>query len=203
MKTYTGKTLEEVVARACEEAKVEERDLNYRIIEEKKGFFSKKAVIEVYFVSDAIEFIESYITNVIQSLGLTVEVTSTEVEGGGIKSVINTSHNAILIGKNGRTLHSLNELVRVAVNSRFHKRYRVLLDINSYKDDKYEKLIQLATRVAKEVARTKINVTLDPMTPDERRVIHNALSAFKQIKTESSGSGNHRQISILYKGTSN
>lgn len=203
MKTYTGKTLEEVVARACEDAKVEERDLNYRITEEKKGFFTKKTTIEVYFVTDAIEFIETYITNVIESLGLSVEINSSEIDEGGIKCVIDTSHNAILIGKNGRTLHSLNELVKVAVSSRFHKRYRVLLDINSYKEDKYQKLIQLAKRVANEVARTKVNVTLDPMTADERRVIHNALSEFKQIKTESSGSGKQRQISILYKTPQN
>ena len=199
MKTYTGKTLEEVVALACEEAKVEEKDLNYRVTEEKKGLFSKRITIEVYDLSDAIAFIEGYLTQIIQALGLEVEVKSA-IADGVIKCVVNTSHNSILIGKNGKTLQALNELVRIGVNSRFHKRYRVLLDINAYKDEKYEKLIYLAKRSAKEVLRTKISVTLDPMTSDERRVIHNALSDFRNIKTESSGSGNKRQITISYTG---
>jgi spoIIIJ-associated protein len=199
MKTYSGKTLEEVVALACQEAGVGEEELNYRVTEEKKGLFSKKITIEVYSTADAVEFTEDYLKKIISALGLEVEVASS-ISDGVVKSVINTSHNSILIGKNGRTLQAMNELVRVSVNNRFHKRYRILLDINSYKDEKYEKLISLAKRIAKEVLRTKVNVTLDPMTSDERRVIHNALSEFKNIKTESSGTGSQRQITIQYIG---
>ncbi len=197
MKTYSGKTLEEVIALACEEANVAEADLNYRVTEEKKTLFSKKITIEVYSIADAIEFVEQYLKGIIEALGLTFEAKSSLADGV-IKCVINTSHNSILIGKNGKTLQALNELVRVGVNTRFHKRYRILLDINAYKDEKYEKLISLAKRVAKEVQRTKVNVTLDPMTSDERRVIHNALSEYSNIKTESSGTGSQRQITIIY-----
>ncbi|NCU33558.1 MAG: KH domain-containing protein, partial [Candidatus Moranbacteria bacterium] len=111
---------------------------------------------------------------------------------------ISTNHNSILIGKNGRTLQALNELVKLALSVRFKKRIRVLLDINDYKSEKYTKVISIAKRAAKEVQRTKVDALLDPMPADERRVIHNALSHFNNIKTESTGAGHHRQIAIKY-----
>ena len=80
----------------------------------------------------------------------------------------------------------------------FKRRYRILLDVNAYKDDKYEKIVRIAKRVAKEVQKTKISAKLDPMTSDERRVIHNALSNMPHIKTESIGQGHHRQLTINY-----
>lgn len=199
MKEFSGRTLQDALEAASKETNLETSAINYKIIEEKKGLFSRKTTIEVYFIEDIVEYGENYLTNLISSLGLEVEIV-TNVEDTIIKMLLNTSHNSILIGKNGRTLQALNELVRVAISSNFRRRYRILLDINSYKDEKYEKLIQTAKRAAKEVLRTKINVTLDPMTSDERRVIHNALSEFKNIKTESSGSGYQRQITISYIG---
>ena len=92
----------------------------------------------------------------------------------------------------------MNELVRIALNNKFARRYRILLDINEYKNDKYSKLIKLAKRVAKEVQHSHIKVDLDPMPSDERRIIHNALTRYNNIKTDSEGSGSKRHITISY-----
>ena len=81
---------------------------------------------------------------------------------------------------------------------RLGRRYRILLDISTYKEEKYEKITRMARRIAREVQKSKINAKLDPMTSDERRIVHNALSAMRNIKTESSGSGQKRQINIIY-----
>ncbi|MDD4532240.1 MAG: hypothetical protein PHW22_02275, partial [Bacilli bacterium] len=82
--------------------------------------------------------------------------------------------------------------------NKYGKHYRVLLNINTYKDQEYEKIIGLAQRVAKTVKRTKITADLSPMTSDERRVIHNALADDVHIKTISVGTGRDRHITIQY-----
>ena len=198
MKTYTAKTVEDAIKLATEELGIEEIDLVFQIIEEKTGLFSKKATIQVYELSDAIEYANQYIKDVIQSLGISDVEAKSSLEDDVIRIEINTNHNPILIGKNGVTLQALNELTRIAISNHFKHRYRVLLDINGYKDDKYDRIAKMARRIAHEVQKTHQDATLDPMPADERRIVHNALTNMPNIKTESSGFGKNRQVNIIY-----
>ncbi len=197
MKKYTTKTLEDALAQAEKDLNIPANDLSYKIVEEKAGLFSKKLVIEVYEVSDAIAFAEAYLVNAISQFGIEVKA-KTEVKDEIIHITLDTPRNPILIGKNGVTLQALNELVRLATSSKFKKRFRILLDINDYKEAKYDKVVAIAKRIAKDVVRNKQDVTLDPMPADERRMVHNALTGMPNIKTESVGEGQHRAISIRY-----
>ena len=199
MRRFNAKTVEEAIVKACEELNVTAEELNYTVIEEKKGLFTKKAEIEVFTLVDVIEFTEEYIKKIITGYELTCN-TKTQIEDGIIKVTIDTNHNSILIGKNGKTLQALNNLVRSSVSNYFKKRYRILLDINSYKDEKYEKIAKIAKRVAKEVQKSHVTATLNPMTSDERRIVHNVLSNYRNIETESIGHGKNRQITIKYVG---
>ena len=110
----------------------------------------------------------------------------------------NAENNAVLIGKNGTALQSLNTIVKAAASSEFRKRVGVLIDINGYKQEKYHKVCALAMRVAKDVRRTKTDAILDPMPADERKAIHNHLADMDCITTESEGEGNHRRLKIMY-----
>ena len=74
-----------------------------------------------------------------------------------------------------------------------------MLDINDYKEEKYVKLIAMAKKEAAKVRKSKITATLDPMSADERRAIHNALANFKNITTVSEGEGKKRHLTIVYK----
>ncbi|MEY3610214.1 MAG: hypothetical protein RLZZ264_735 [Bacillota bacterium] len=197
MKTYTTKTLEDALAQAEKELNIPANDLSYKIVEEKAGLFSKKLVVEVYEVSDAIAFAEAYLVKTISQFGIEVK-TKTELKDDIINITLDTSRNPILIGKNGVTLQALNELVRLATSSKFKKRFRILLDINDYKEVKYDKVISIAKRLARDVVRTKQDITLDPMPADERRMVHNALTGMPNIKTESVGEGAQRAICIRY-----
>lgn len=197
MKRFTAKTLDDAIVLACQDYGILPDQLNYSIIEEKKGLFAKKVEIEVYDLSDAIEFAQEYLVNAISSFGITA-TTKASLSDDIIKITINSDHNSILIGKNGRTLQALNELTKLAVSSRFKKRYRVLLDIADYKGDKYKRVIHTAKRTAYEVQKTHVDAELDPMTADERRVVHNALSRIRNISTESTGEGKKRHIVIKY-----
>ena len=197
MKRFTAKTLDDAIVLACQDYGILPDQLNYAIIEEKKGLFAKKVEIEVYDLSDAIEFAQEYLVNAISTFGITA-TTKASLSDDIIKITINSDHNSILIGKNGRTLQALNELTKLAVSSRFKKRYRVLLDIADYKGDKYKRVIHMAKRTAYEVQKTHVDAELDPMTADERRVVHNALSRIRNVSTESTGEGKKRHIVIKY-----
>ena len=197
MNKYTAKTLDDALKLASEKENCPVNEINYKVIEEKRGLFSKKIVIETYGIVDVIDFSKEYLNNIIKNFDLEGSVEE-KYENGIIHLVIDTNHNSILIGKNGRTLQALNDVCRYAVAAKYKKHYRILLDINSYKNDKYAKLSRVAKRVAKEVLNTKATVHLDPMPADERRIVHNALTRFKNISTQSEGVGNKRHIVISY-----
>ena len=197
MKIYTGKTVEEALSAASAEMGTPIDDIVYVVTDKTKGIFNKKLIVEVYDLPDIIQYAEKYVLDVVDTLGIESTV-STKLDDDIIRITIDSTHNPILIGKNGKTLQALNELVKLAVSNHFHKRFRVLLDVNGYKDNKYDRLARLARRYAHEVQKTKATYTFEPMPADERRAIHNACSGMRNIRTESSGEGTHRQVQIIY-----
>ena len=197
MKSYTGKTVEEALQAAAEEQGVAVDDLIYSVSDKKKGIFGKKLIVEVYDLSDIIRFAEDYVLNVIDNLGIE-STLHTVLDNDIIRITIDSTHNPILIGKNGKTLQALNELTKLAVSNHFKKRFRILLDINGYKDEKYYRLKKIARKCAHEVQKTKTTYTFEAMPADERRIIHNACSGMPNIRTESTGEGTHRQVQIIY-----
>ena len=197
MEIYTGKNVEEALEKASKDTGVPKDELIYIDTGKTVGFISKKVQIEVYDLSDVIRYAEDYLLNATDALGIESSVKS-KLDDDIIRITLDSTHNPILIGKNGVTLQALNELVKLATNNHFHRRFRILLDINGYKDNKYSKLERLARKTAKDVQRSKTTYTFDPMPADERRAIHNALNGWRNIKTESIGEGSHRQVQIIY-----
>ena len=190
---YIGETLEEALKSASEDQGLPVEDLVYDVVDQNEALIQ----IEVYEIVDIIEYAQTYLQEAIKSIGIDCRV-SPSLKDDIIHLKVDSDHNSILIGKNGKTLQSLNELTRIAVSNHFKHRYRILLDINGYKDDKYDRLCKMARRVAHEVQKSHTTATLDPMPADERRVIHNALTNMPNIKTESTGFGKQRQIQIIY-----
>jgi spoIIIJ-associated protein len=197
MKLYTAKTLELALDEASKELNIPVEDLLYTVEEEKKTLFSRKVTIGISETSDVIEYAETYVRDVIHALGLEVSL-KTVYSDDIIKILIETNHNSLLIGHNGDTLQSLNELAKLAVSVKFKRKFRILLDIGDYKDKKYSRVVYMAKKTAHEVQKTHVDVKLEPMTPDERKKVHNALSTFSNIKTESIGDGKDRAIVVKY-----
>ncbi len=197
MEIYLGKTVDEALEAASKALGIPVTDLIYLVADKKVGIFSKKFQVEIYNLEDVARFAEDYLLNVIDNLGIESNAESV-IEDNVIRITIDSTHNPILIGKGGVTLQALNELVKLAANNHFHKRFRILLDINGYKDNKYGKLSRYARKVARDVQKTKTTYTFDPMPADERRAIHNACNGIKNIKTESIGEGKSRQVQIIY-----
>ena len=197
MKSFSGKTTEDALEIASQELGIPQNEIIYTVQDKKKGLLVKKVVIDVYELSDVIKYAEDYILNVTDSLEIESSV-KTRLDDDIIRITIDSTHNPILIGKNGVTLQALNELTKLAVSNHFRKRFRILLDINGYKDNKYSRLERMARKCAWEVQKTKATHTFDPMPADERRAIHNAVSGIDHVRSESIGEGTHRQVQLIY-----
>lgn len=199
MKSYSGKNLEDLLQSVAKEKGVKVEELTYFVTEEKTGFlgFGASVTADVYALSDVRDFLKGYLERFFKTLEQDVEV-DVQQDNDTFKIMLNAENNAILIGKNGQTLTAINTVVRAAVNSSFKRRFNVMVDINNYKIDRYDKVMQIASRVARTVQRTKISATLDPMPNDERKVVHQFLSEMKNIRTESEGEGINRRLKIIF-----
>ncbi|MDQ4043905.1 MAG: protein jag [Chloroflexota bacterium] len=105
----------------------------------------------------------------------------------------------MLIGRRGEHLSHLQYLVNLIVNRKLGSWSRVIIDVEGYRSRREESLIGLAERVARQVSRSRRPVTLEPMPPNERRIIHLTLRAHPDVGTESSGEGTERRITVLPK----
>lgn len=199
MKTYTGKNLEELLNEVAQEKNTTVEELVYFVTEEKAGFLGIGSSVsaQVYAPSDVVRFANNYLINFFSGLDLDVEV-DVDLHNNSIRIYLNSDNNAIIIGRGGNSLAGLNTLVKFAINAKYKRRFYVLIDVNNYKNDRYQKLKAIAKRTAKTVQRTKISVSLDPMPNDERRIIHQELTEFANIKTQSEGSGRNRHLKIMY-----
>lgn len=197
MKTYTAKTVEDAVNKACLDLGVIVDQLNYEVTLETKGLFSKKAEISCWTVEMVQEYIESFIRKILTDMEFEVETIS-YVQDGRIYCNINTSNNSILIGKAGVILRAINLIVKNAVSTTFKKRLEVSVDINGYKEERYKKVASMARRFGKTVFRTKADLKLDPMPADERKVMHQEIAKMDHLKTESKGEGKNRYMTISY-----
>ena len=186
MKTYTGKTVDDAVSKACLDLGVTIDQLNYEVTLETKGLFSKKAEIACWTVEMVQEYIENLIRKILTDMQFEVETVS-YVQDGRIYCNINTSNNSILIGKAGVILRAINLIIKNAVSTTFKKRLEVSVDINGYKEERYKKVL-----------RTKADLKLDPMPADERKVMHQEIAKMDHLKTESKGEGKNRYMTISY-----
>ena len=199
MKTYTGKNLDDALRQAEEDKGVSTSELTYTVIEETNGFLGigSKTTISAYCKNDICEFMKEYLQKYFDGIGMQADIEVSE-DNDFYHVDLDAENNAILIGKNGQTLQSMNAVLKSAVSSEFKKRIRVLIDINGYKEEKYQKVCSLALRVAKSVQRSKTDAILDPMPADERKAIHNYLTNMRNISTVSEGEGNQRRLKIVY-----
>ena len=199
MKTFTGKTLEDVLQAAAEDYGCSTEEINYTVTEEKKGLLGlgTSVTAEVFTMDDVKEFLFDYLGDYFTGIDLDIEVAIEERNDSFVIN-LNADNNAVLIGKMGKTLSAFNTVVRAAVNAQFKKRIDVLIDVNHYKEERYSKLRFMAKRIAKQVQRSKVDVELDPMPNDERKVIHKTLNDWRNIKTESEGEGIKRHVCIRY-----
>ena len=207
MKQYTGKTLDEVLNEIASQQDCKVEDITYNILEEEKGGLfglHKSVTIEAFTSKDVKEFIFEYLgayfTELNQGVSIEIIITHNKEKNDELlyRVVLDAENNAIIIGKNGQTLRAISTVLKAAVNATFKRRINVIIDVNHYKEDRYKKVKAIARREAINVVKTHIDVELDPMPNDERKVIHQYLQDFKRVTTVSIGEGAKRHLVIKY-----
>lgn len=153
-----------------------------------------EALLDVNLALEGRKYLESILNSMgIEQFNIEVRTIGQESE---IHYVIDSSENSLLIGTKGHTLEALQTLIKNLIGSYTKDYIVVTLDIGSYRANRIHQLEILATKTAKSVAKTKIAVKLDPMNSFERRVIHEKLSDWRDVYTESEGEGEERAIVI-------
>jgi len=198
----TAKTVQEAINLALEELGAQKEDVVIEVIEEgNKGIFgigSKFAKVQVTLKSsradDAINFLEDVLSK------MNVEVEIEEVEDDeAILLKITGKDSGIIIGRRGETLDALQYLTSLAVNKQSDEYKRVTIDIENYRQKREETLVKLADRLSERVIRYRKSVTLEPMNPYERRIIHSTLQNNKLVETHSVGEEPNRKVVITLK----
>ena len=164
---------------------------------DKKGklFQGTLKEVTVYKKTDINNSIKEFLKEIIENMGLEVSFeTTTKDERTTIKMYSN--NNPIIIGKNGHTLKALETLAKQKIQNDTGIFYKINLDVSNYKEKIQKSIERLAKTTAREVAKTKIPVALDNMTSYERRIVHNVLTDFKGVKTESEGEEPNRHVVI-------
>ena len=193
--TYQAKTFEEAKNMALAELMEQQENLYINEIESSTKLFNKKSVIEVIKKEDVLEYIKELIRNITKYMGLTVNMEVKKREDNVTISLY-SDNNAILIGKDARTLNALTTIIKQAIYNQIGTYYNFVLDVSEYKEKQQFFIERAAKKTAKEVARTKIEAKLDPMNSYERRIVHNALTNFRGVYTESEGEEPHRYVVI-------
>ncbi|NBI72504.1 protein jag [Clostridiaceae bacterium] len=201
----TAKTVEEAVTKALIELEITSDKLEYEVIEKGSAGFlgigSKPAVIQAKKKETLEDRAVEFLTQIFDAMSMTVQI-DLEYKAEEKELCINLSGGdmGILIGKRGQTLDSLQYLVSLMVNKANAGDYiRVKLDTENYRERRKETLETLAKNIAYKVKRTKRSVSLEPMNPYERRIIHAALQNDRYVVTRSDGEEPFRHVIISLK----
>lgn len=143
---------------------------------------------------ESIAFAKKYIEDILSFFGLNTDVKAGADEDVIEMSVPSTHLNAFLIGQHGETLHNLQHLVSMALRGKDAELVRVNIDVADYKRQRNDRLVVQAEDWVKKVRETGETMHLKPMSPAERRVVHQAVSDYGDVETHSEGEGRDRHI---------
>ncbi len=201
---FTAKTVDDAITSACQKFLVTSDRLEYEVIEEGSsgflGFNAKPAKIRAKVKETLVDKAKAFLEDVFAAMHMTVivEVSFDEAEKA-MDIDLNGDDMGVLIGKRGQTLDSLQYLVSLVVNRDSDDYIRVKVDTENYRKRRKETLENLAKNIAYKVKRTKRSVSLEPMNPYERRIIHSALQNDKFVTTHSEGDEPFRHVVVTLK----
>ncbi len=198
-----GKTVDEAVEAALEELNTDIENVTVEVIDEgSKGvlgiFKNKEAKVRVTLKDDIKVEVGTFIGNILDKMDVDATVSVTEKEDC-INVDISGENVGILIGRRGETLDAIQYITSLVVNKDNDDFKRIIVDVENYRQKREETLIALAYRMANKVEKYKKSITLEPMTPYERRIIHSALQERFTIETISIGEEPNRKVVIRIK----
>ena len=201
---FSAKTVDDAITEACQSLSVTSDRLEYEVLEEGSsgflGFNSKPATIKARVKDSLEDRVKTFLNEVLGAMKVEALVKiSYDKDQRNMDIEISGDDMGILIGKRGATLDSLQYLASLVANKGEEDYIRVKVDTENYRERRKETLENLAKNMAFKVKRTKRSVSLEPMNPYERRVIHSALQNDKYVTTHSEGEEPYRHVVVTMK----
>ena len=201
---FSAKTVDDAITEACQKLTVTSDKLEYEVVEEgSSGFLgigAKPAVIKARIENSVADKAKEFLKEVFDAMNIVVVIdVKYDEENRNIDIELSGDEMGVLIGKRGQTLDSLQYLVSLVVNKDEDEYIRVKVDTEDYRKRRKETLENLAKNIAYKVKRTKRPVSLEPMNPYERRIIHSALQNDKYVTTHSEGEEPFRRVVVTLK----
>ncbi|RDU23549.1 RNA-binding cell elongation regulator Jag/EloR [Anaerosacchariphilus polymeriproducens] len=199
-----AKTVDDAITEALIKLGTTSDNIEYEVIEKGStgffGFASKPAIIKVRKKVTNENKAKQFLDNVFKVMNMQVDVVIKEnEEKGSVDIDLRGEDMGPLIGKRGQTLDALQYLTSLVINKDSSSYKRVKVDTENYRKRRKDTLENLAKNIAYKVKRTKRSVSLEPMNPYERRVIHSALQNDKYVSTHSEGEDPFRHVVVTIK----
>ena len=201
----SAKNIDDAITEACQQLGATSDQIEYEVIDKGStgflGIGSKNAVIKARKKEDSVEDnVKEFLNSVFAAMNMEVELIVKIDDAEKVIDVeLKGEDMGVLIGKRGQTLDSLQYLTNLAINKKSEDYYKVKIDTEDYRKRRKETLENLAKNIAYKVKRTKRSVSLEPMNPFERRIIHSALQNDKYVTTHSEGEEPYRHVVVTLK----
>lgn len=199
---FSGKTKEEIIEMALDTLKLSEDQVKIEFKDESSllPFSKKKVVAKVSFEDDLMFGNRSlmFVRDLLEKMNIEAKIYLIEESDEKIVIEIESPESAIIIGKRGKNLESLQTIVNVIMNRTSKVWTKILIDIGNYRSRREKNLESIAQKAASYVRKTKKTYVLEPMNPFERRIIHMTLKDYENIETQSEGEGLMKTIKVLY-----
>lgn len=190
---FVAKNTEDAMAEAVKKLHISSDKIFVNVLGELPEGLNREALVDVNLTLEG----KKYLEGILKAMNIGYQIEARSVNGEEqIHYIVDSYENSLLIGVKGKTLEALQILVRNLISTYTKDHIITSLDIGGYRSNRTHQLEILATKTAKEVAKTKVAVKLQPMNSFERRVIHEKLSDWRDVYTESEGEGEDRAIVI-------
>ncbi|MFY9140334.1 MAG: RNA-binding cell elongation regulator Jag/EloR [Thermacetogeniaceae bacterium] len=198
-----GSTVDDAVKIALEKLQVSHDQVEIDVLESgSRGFLGliggKQAKVRVTVKESPKEIITKFISDVIKALEFDADF-NIYYQDGYWRVDFEGEDVRFLIGRKGKTLNSLQMLANLSVNNKLEEKVKIIIDAEGYRERREESLRRLARKTAERVCRTKKDIMLEPMTPQERRIIHLELQNSDTVTTTSRGDEPYRKVVVCYK----
>ena len=201
---FSAKTVNDCITNACQKFVVTSDKLEYEVVTEGStgflGFNAKPAIIKARVKYSVDETVREFLNKVFAAMNLTVVIDIKYNEENATMDIdLSGDEMGVLIGKRGATLDSLQYLVSLVANKESDNYIRVKVDTENYRQRRKDTLENLAKNISYKVKRTKRSVSLEPMNPYERSIIHSALQNDRFVTTHSEGDEPFRRVVVTLK----
>ena len=206
---FEGKTTEEAIAQACAHFQLPPESLDIEIISVGSpglfGIGGRKAKVRVVLTrdegegeadADLLPQAQELLEHILELMGEKAKVLGRFDEEDRLSLGIDAEDPGLLIGKQGQTLEALQYLLTKMIAKKARRKVRVFIDIESYRARHQEALTQLALKSGEKAKKSGKPITLNPMNPHDRRIVHLALQGDKEVKTMSRGEGLYKKVVV-------